>query len=154
MPRPMPAARAIRPRLTPPPSAACSCAKAGAASRSAMNAMATIREILVMLLPLPGRLLPFRTPLSSSPTGIGPGSKCLVVVADAERDVDRAQHREHERLDDAHEGAQDVEQHRYPDLREAGEDAHDLVVGEHVGEQPDAERDRAEALAEEFHHEH
>src|SRR5262245_11872695 len=80
---------------------------------------------------LPRRLYPSRPPRDGR-------DQNLMLGCSGERDVDRAQHREHESLHDADERAEQVEQNRNQELREAGEDAHDLVVGEHVCEEPDA----------------
>src|SRR5207249_7041535 len=86
-----------------------------------------------------------RSPFLSSyplplPPGWRPNPVLSVVVTHGERDVDRAQHGENEGLHHADECPEGVERDRDPDLREAGEDRHHLVVRHHVGEQPDAER--------------
>ena len=71
------------------------------------------------LLPFTGRPLPFH-PASILLSHRGTAeTRILVVVCHAQRDVDRAQHREHERLHDADECAEHVEQHRDHELREA-----------------------------------
>src|SRR5262245_47017975 len=132
----------MSPRSKPPPPAVVS-AKAGLARNRPMKASAMLRTLLVMLLPLLAGRFPSTAPLSSPPTGTDQ-NRMLMIVAHAERDVDRAQHREHECLHDADERAEQVEEHGDPDLRETGEDAHHLVVREHVGEETNAERDGPE----------
>src|SRR5439155_297311 len=77
-----------------------------------------------------------------------------VIVTHGERDVDRAQHGENEGLHHADERSEAVERDRDANLREAGEDLHHLVVRHHVGEQPDAERDGPEDVAEQLDDQH
>src|SRR5262245_46661550 len=53
----------------------------------------------------------------------------LVIVAYRQRNVDRRQDREDERLDDANERTETVEDHGNAELREIGEDREHLVIG-------------------------
>src|SRR5262249_40792632 len=125
-PRPRPAARAIRPLSIPPPAPAVS-AKAGVVSRSAaITIPTTLDSFMYYPLRRPSASLPRRLypPL---PPGDGRDQN-LMLVCRGERDVDRAQHREHEGLHDGDECAEHVERHRNHEFREAREDAHDLVV--------------------------
>src|SRR5205814_847628 len=93
-------------------------------------------------LPRPPRFPSSPLPLRSRRDG-GPNRVLeSVLVAHGQRDVDRAQHREDEGLDDRHEGSEAVECDRYTELGEAREDLDDLMIRRHVREQADAERYR------------
>jgi len=54
-------------------------------------------------------------------------------------DVADRQNRENQSLHYAYDGAQSVESQRNYELGEAGEERQHLVIGEHIGEQTDAE---------------
>src|SRR5262245_34714201 len=155
MPSPSPAASAIRPLYHPPPPSAAVSANAGLATRMAPSAATSGLPKRCMCFPSRAAVHPF---LSSChpplPPGRRPHLQTLVIVAHGERDVDRAEHREYERLDDGHERPQDVEDDRDPELGQLGEDLDHLVIGEHVRKESDAERDRPEEVAEGLDHEH
>jgi len=62
--------------------------------------------------------------------------------------------RKDQRLYHADQGAERVKRERNHQVGVPGEDRHDLMVGEHVGEEPNAERKRPEEIAGDFDWEH
>src|SRR5438132_553975 len=151
MPSPSPPASAMRPlHHDPPPPSVATSARAGFAVRKTPTAT---NVPPIRFIPAPS----FRPPaLPSSPLILFRSRRDdgrtlhSVVVTDGERDVDRAQHGEDEGLHEADECPEGVECDRDPDLREAGEDLHHLVVCRHVGEQADGERHGSEGMGEQL----
>src|SRR5262245_17005737 len=155
-PSPSPAASAIRPLdHGPPPASAAVSASAGFAIMTTTSTAQNHPTIRRMNFPSRPPAVPSSPLIPSAPTGTATKtSDSLVLVTDRQRDVDRAQHREHERLYDGHERPENVEDDRDAELGERREDLHHLMVREHVGEETDAERHRPEEMAEHLHHRH
>src|SRR5690242_17651528 len=144
MPRPRPAARAMRPRSPP---AAPSAANAGLATSRASAAKTKLpKRFMLPLSASSGLCLSSSSPLPARADDEGRCSMMMLVAAalvrDRARDVDGRQHGEHERLHDADEEPERVERDRHRESREIGENLDHLVIREHVRVEPDAERNR------------
>src|SRR5258706_7206687 len=73
-----------------------------------------------------------------------------MLVADRHGDVDHREDGENRGLDDRHQRAQNIKNHRDHELGEIAEDLQHQVVAEHVAEETDRERDRPEHVGEEL----
>src|SRR5580704_838946 len=175
MPMPMPAPSPMSPARNPSPPPApgvCAIASSGLASTiaAAMTSHLPNRAIiyvssLVCSRPSARSMALFSSPLSSSTPRTGPrmvanftltcdyelcgrvkGRAHLIVRMARHPDVRDRQDHEDQRLHDADDRAQRVESQRNDQLGKSREQPEHLMVGEHVGEKTDAQRERPEQV--------